>query len=132
MAAVNTANCNWSNADTFKLIELLGGGRSTGATRRVKAEQTCLRKAFECVSETRCRQDRRTVPGENKKAPPRIKKIKDNHNLTGRGRSRWKFYHKINEILGNRPATRPPVLLDTLSDDSHTAQFSAEIEDPGV
>ena len=80
MAAVSAANYNWSDANTFKLIELWGGGRSTGATRRVKEEQTCLRKAFECVSETRCHQDRRTVPGENKKSF--AKNIKKSRTIT--------------------------------------------------
>jgi len=30
------------------------------------------------------------------------------HKLTGHGRIEWKFFKKLDEILGNRPATRPP------------------------
>ena len=42
------------------------------------------------------------------------KKIKDNHNLTGCGRIEWKYFEKLDKILGIRPATRPQVLLETL------------------
>ena len=45
-------------------------------------------------------------------------KVKDRHNLTGRGRTKWKFYNSLNEILGSRPATRPAVTLDTSDDTS--------------
>ena len=50
-----------------------------------------------------------------KKLRQEYKKIKDKRNLTGRGRTEWKFFSKLDEILGARPATRPPVLLDTLN-----------------
>ena len=43
------------------------------------------------------------------------KKIKDYHNETGRKRRKeWKFFEKMDEILGTKPATRPEVLIDTL------------------
>ena len=42
----------------------------------------------------------------------RVQKIKDNNGLTGRGQNCWKYYEILNEILGNRPATRPPVVID--------------------
>ena len=40
------------------------------------------------------------------------KDIKDN-NETGRGRKTCKFYSLLDSILGHRPATEPPCLLDT-------------------
>ena len=39
---------------------------------------------------------------------------KDKRNLTGCGRTEWKYFSKLDEILGARPATRPAVLLVTL------------------
>ena len=50
---------------------------------------------------------------KSENAPPRIQKIKDKQNLTGRGRTEWKYFSKLDEILGTRPATHPPVLLET-------------------
>ena len=42
----------------------------------------------------------------------------DSNNTTGRGRTNWKFFDKINKILGSQPGTHPPVVLDT-ADNSH-------------
>ena len=42
-----------------------------------------------------------------KKLRQEYKKIKDNHNLTGRGRIQWKYFEKLDKILGTQPATRP-------------------------
>jgi hypothetical protein len=40
------------------------------------------------------------------------KKIKDHNGVTGNGRQTCKFYDKLDAILGHRPASTPPVLLD--------------------
>ena len=42
------------------------------------------------------------------------KKVKDNNDETGRRQKVWKFYDCMNEVLGNRPTTRPAVVIDTL------------------
>ena len=39
---------------------------------------------------------------------------KNKHKETGQGRSKCKFFNKLNEILGMRPATHSPKVLDTL------------------
>ena len=57
------------------------------------------------------------------------KKIKDNHNLTGRGRTEWKFNDCLNEILDTRPAPRPPVVLVTLDDATLQAKGHSEVSD---
>ena len=41
------------------------------------------------------------------------RKVKDKHNRTGENRSNWKFFDAIDAVLGHRPTTRPPVVLDT-------------------
>ena len=37
---------------------------------------------------------------------------------------KWKYYEKLNEIMGNRPSVKPPVMFDTL--DSSASMSSAE------
>lgn len=64
-----------------------------------------------------------------KKLRQDYKKIKDNHNQTGRGRTSWKFFEPLNDILGTRPATRPPVVLDTQDATSLVAEENDEISD---
>lgn len=63
-----------------------------------------------------------------KKLRQDYKKIKDNHNYTGRGRTSWKFFEPLN-ILGTRPATRSPVVLDTQDATSLVAEENDEISD---
>uniref|UniRef100_A0A1X7TGZ1 Uncharacterized protein n=1 Tax=Amphimedon queenslandica TaxID=400682 RepID=A0A1X7TGZ1_AMPQE len=41
------------------------------------------------------------------------KKVKDKNTLTGTGTTVWKFYDAVSDILGNKPATHPPVVIDT-------------------
>ena len=44
------------------------------------------------------------------------KKMKDNNSETGRRRKVWKFYGCMKDVLGNKPATRPALVIDTLED----------------
>ena len=45
------------------------------------------------------------------------KKIKDSNTPTGTDRKSGKYFNKLNEILGNKPATMPYVVVDILADD---------------
>ena len=80
-----------------------------------------------------CHQDRQTVPGKIKKLSQEYKKSRTITTLTSREEGDGSFMIKSIKFLAtDQSVTHPPVLLDTLSDDSHTPQSSAEIEDSGV
>ena len=49
-----------------------------------------------------------------KKLKAEYKKIKDVHNKTGTERKNWKFLDAMDNILGDKASTKPPVLVDTL------------------
>ena len=109
---------NWTDVEVFKLIalwgedgiqqQLEGSKRNKHVFAGLSSE---LAKVGIVKSGDQCR-------CKVKKLRQEYKKLKDKHTLTGRGRTHWKFYEALNEILGNRPATRPPVVLDT-SEDIH-------------
>ena len=61
-----------------------------------------------------------------KKLRQDYKKIKDKNGLTGRGRTKWKYYDALDEVLGPRPATRPPLVIDSTSEDSPTTEAESE------
>ena len=42
----------------------------------------------------------------------KYRQVKDNNNKTGRGRKTFKYYDELDVVLGHRPASRPPVVLD--------------------
>ena len=39
--------------------------------------------------------------------------MNDKNRPTGTGTTVWKFYDAVKDILGNKPATRPPVAINT-------------------
>ncbi len=54
------------------------------------------------------------------------REIKDNNKETGRGRKSCKFYHQLDAILGHRPATVSPSLLDTGSSQDVESQTNGK------
>ena len=110
----------WTDAEVFKLIDLWkeegiqeqleGSTRNRQVYEKLTAE---LSKAGSKKTGEQCR-------SKVKKLHQEYKEIKDNNGLTGRGRSKWKYYDVLNEILGNRPATRPPVVINTTSTETLT------------
>ena len=45
-----------------------------------------------------------------KKLCQEYKKLKDYHEETGRKRKKWRFFDKVDDIIGCKPATRPEVV----------------------
>ena len=55
-----------------------------------------------------------------KKLRAEYRKIKDKNKQSGRSRNTMKYFDKLDEILGHKPATKPQYVLDT-SDESPEA-----------
>ena len=53
------------------------------------------------------------------------KKAKDHQGKMGEGRKDWDFFEFMNDILGNRPATQPSVIIDTLAEDDQALEQSS-------
>ena len=53
------------------------------------------------------------MQGEIKKLKGEYEKEKDKHNRTGEGKTTWDYFELMDAILGHRPATQPPVVIDT-------------------
>lgn len=99
-----TMAANWTDAEVFKLIaqwgekgiqeQLEGSKRNKHVYARLSSElvkQGIVKSGEQCRSKV-------------KKLRQEDKKIKDDHRQTGKGRTNWKFFDSIDEILGNRPA----------------------------
>ena len=41
------------------------------------------------------------------------KKIKDKHGKTGEGKKKGKLFNAMDEVLGHRPATQPPITIES-------------------
>ena len=105
----------WTEEETLKLIELWGEDN-------VQAQlEGCKRNAqvFERIScemkdigydrtGVQCREKIKKLRGE-------YKKIKDKKGKTGEGNKPWKYFEYLDSVLGHKPATCPPIVVDTSS-----------------
>lgn len=104
----------WSEEETITLIDLWGDEKIQEELQNCTRNRSVyerLSRQLEAVGYTRtmvqCREKMKKLRAE-------YKKVKDNNGLiTGRGTRRWRYYDKLDAILGHRPATAPPIVLDT-------------------
>ena len=123
------AYTNWTDAEVFRLIQIWSEEgiqeQLEGAKRNKHVYEQLAEDLIIYGIEKTGEQCRTKV----KKLRQEYKKLADKHKETGQGRTEWKFFDKLNEFLATRPATRPPVVLDTL--DSTTLN-NTDTESPAV
>ena len=119
----------WSDAEVTALISIWGDAaiqeQLDGATRNKTIFATISKKLHENGYNRdwqQCRAKIKNLKGE-------YKKVKDHNGVTGNGRKSFKFFAKLDEILGHRPASAPTVLVDTGSPSIGTATTHIEESD---
>lgn len=107
---------NWKDEEVFQLVDCWGDDviqSQLEGCKRNKQVYEKISKAMQAKGYSRdavqCREKVKKLKGE-------YRKIKDKHNKTGTGRKKWKFFDVLDSALGNKPATKPPLLIDTLAD----------------
>ena len=103
-----------TDEETFQLIELWGEDNIQqeleGFKRNKDVYLTISKKMNEAGYEKTAEQCR----DKAKKLKTTYRKIKDKHSKTGVGRKKWLFLEAMDTVLGDKPSTRPAVLIDTL------------------
>ena len=90
------------------------GRRCAGVVGRIEEKQTCLREDFETIGKKEdCDQYRAKI----KKLKLEYHKAKDKNGKTERGRAMWRYFEALDAILGNKPATKPPIVIDTSAEE---------------
>ena len=111
----------WSKEETLKLIsiwsdaniqeQLEGCRRNREVYAKIARE---LADAGYTRSFEQCRDKMKKLRGE-------YKKIKDKRKETGQGRyPEWDYFDAIDAVIGHKPATQPPVVVDSSLDDPIT------------
>ena len=104
----------WSNPDTFKLIKIWGEDAIQAqleGCRKNKVYEKIPRELSDVSF-----QNRRTVSRKCEEAKSEYRKVKHGHNKTGVGWSSWRFLDAIGAVIGDKPATKPLVVIDSLED----------------
>ena len=119
----------WSDAEVSALIDVWGEAdiqeQLDGATRN----QTIFVNIAKKLKESGYDRDWQQCRAKIKNLKAEYKKVKDYNGVTGNVRKSFKFYQKLDEILGHRPASSPAVLLDTGSSTLTTTEADAEESD---
>ena len=129
-ATANSSGVSWSDDDVKALLAIWGEDKVQeeldGAVRNKVVFVGIAKKMRELGYEGDWQQCK--VKIKNLKSIYRD--IKDHNGETGRGRKTCKFYKELDEILGHRPASIPPVVLDSgIISNTTTTLDSAEEEE---
>ena len=123
------SSSNWTDAQVFKLIDAWGDEDIQEQLEGSKRNKHVYEKMATTLRTYGIEKSGEQCRTKVKKLRQEYKKIKDEHRETGNGRKKWKFYDRVNKVLGNRPSVTPPVVLDTLdSSTSSTERVTSEEE----
>lgn len=107
------AGTTWSKEETLKLIEVWGQETIQKQLQECKRNQTVYEEVAKEMREAGYERTYQQCRDKIKKLKGDYKKEKDKQGRTGEGRTSWDYFDAMDAVLGHRPATRPPVVIDT-------------------
>ena len=105
----------WSKEETLKLIDIWARAdiqvqleachRNRDVYQKIAKE---LREEGGCTNRTyeQCREKVKKLKGD-------YRKVKDKQHKTGEERNDWEYFEAMDSVLGHKPATHPPLVIDT-------------------
>ena len=118
----------WSKAETLKLIAIWGEERIQKKLQECKKNQSVYDEIAKEMRDSGYERSYQQCRDKIKKLKGEYKKEKDRHGDTREGRTTWEYFDAMDAILGHRPSTKPPVVIDSL-DTTDTAQSSTQDRD---
>ena len=123
----------WCDKETFKLIELWGEDKIQAQLEECKRNKEVFDAISRKMEEAGYQKSATQCRDKTKKLKKAYRAIKDKHGKTGEGRKKWLFLEVMDSVLGDKPATRPAVLIDTMGerveeDANHEAVETANVE----
>lgn len=106
----------WQEDETLCLIALWSEDSIQAQIEGCKRNKEVYEKLAAQMQEEGYRRTGQQCREKIKKLKGDYRKIKDNNNETGRARRSTRIFEALDRILGHKPATHPPIVLDTLSD----------------
>ena len=104
----------WNKEEMLKLIEILGNYAIQAQLEGCKRNQDIYSKIAAEMTEAGHERTAQQCRDKIKKLKVDYRKIKDNRKKTGEGRyPEWDYFNSL-DILGHKPATEPPVVVNSL------------------
>ena len=122
------AQKRWTKSEILFLISVWGDSKIQseldGAVRNKSIYQTISKK----LQEAGYSKDWKQCKDKIKNLKQEYKKAKAHKNKTGNGMKHFRYYNELNEVLGNRAAITPPVLLESATLGGDDQQSESEDE----
>ena len=125
----------WSNDEMMKLIELWSEDIIQAQLEGSKRNAIVFHKIAHDMEAAGYVKTGEQCNSKVRKIKLEYRKIVDNNNKTGRGRKDWKFFDAIDAVLGHKPATWPPVVVesgDTMSTTANREEANTSISTDGT
>ena len=120
----------WTKEETVKLIEVWGQETIQEQLQSCKRNQSIFVAVAREMREGGYDRTYQQCRGKIKKLKGGHRKAKDKEGKTGEQPSTWKFFDGIDTILGTKPSTRPPIVIDTSeTTDTSKPTFQTQIEE---
>ena len=109
---------NWTDEETLKLIEIWGDDNIQAQLEGCRKNRGVFEKIVHRLKQANYDRTIEQCRVKMKKLKQEYKRIKDKGNKTGEAAKKtWRFYGAVNDILGTKPATKPPIVIDTLEEE---------------
>ena len=107
---------SWKDEEVYKLIELWGEDTIQTQLEGCKHNREVYERIAKAMKEAGYNKNAEQCRDKAKKLKSEYRKVRDKNKITGNKRKTWKFMEVLDEVLGDRPATKPPIVIDTSSE----------------
>lgn len=119
----------WTDAETFKLIELWGDQSVQEELEGCKKNSKVFSRLSDQMRTAGYERTLAQCRDKIKKLKGDYRKVKDANKQTGNKRKKSKFYEKMNEILHDKHSVTPPIILDTSSSTSAVESSNDDVDE---
>ena len=102
----------WDEEEISSIINIWADENIQQALETCSRKRPIFEKIAKSLEESGFIRSYSQIREKIKQLKQKYKKMKDNNNLSGRDRKKFKHFDKMDEIMGCRPITRPTNLLE--------------------
>ena len=104
---------SWNKEETLKLIELWGDDAIQAMLEGSWRSKDIFVRISQGMNEAGYNKNGEQCSSKIKKLRLEYRKIKDKRGKTGTSYKDWKYFDPLDSILGHKPATQPPVVVES-------------------